>query len=1283
MDLKKGTLINDRYLVEKLLGEGGMGSVYKVRDFVENRTSALKLIKEKIFSNKAIDRFKNEFKLVINLSHRNIIEVYDFDVYKKIDTYFITMEYIQGDNLNRSFYDMSNSNKYDILMQISRGLNYIHSRRIVHFDIKPDNIILIRNEEKDSYQVKIMDFGLASLLEEFTGKVRGTLSYIAPEVMLKKDVDYRADLYSLGMVIYHLFSNKLPFEEYTSIKAIVKAKLDEAFIVEDEFKYLENEFLKNLIIDLCRAKKEDRISNAQQLMNYLETASELDIKSENEKQISDNFNDSYYFDNFGYIKKIQDDYVNFCIRGEKKSGKLNLIVGEVGSGKTLFLKNFNIKAQLNRVPILFISINEEQNTTINIFYRKIIFGLLAYLEDDREKSDLIFSKAIKLIDKNSGAFIEDKTLLFNIKEVLRLVFSNLSKNLSPIILIDNIYNFKDSDNSLFLYLLHLIVKSPIFLVVSVKDEKYNRELIKTYEEIFYLFPSEKFIINRLKKDEVLEYIAALLNVNKKKIDPKLIDEVMKESSGNISLIKNQIQFLINKNYLLLENDFYKYNYFSKDKYTANIYDIYIARLNSLGEKERDILIFINEGLYSGTENDLFGNIIEDKEKLNKALENLTSLNLIDFNRNLKYKKYFIKNKSIHLLIKKVFNTTNKTHFYDKLSDFFLSVTDSKKKSIIKYTYCQIRSSAKIEDKIKVIELGISYCRKTFKEIYLRKFLEYYLNNFELSETKKIKVLKELYLLLIWDKKQNEAIEYYNKTIKLIENKIIESGSLQKKQLNNEISSVYSDCAYFNSSLISTQKRVKYLKKTLSFYSKDLANKSYDFIQNVNKIVIIYFRSGEIEQCSLVIDVLLEKYKKELTEEIIHKLNAIKWFFNYASKIKESEIYEKLVGIFQSLELDNIIPGEDDIAVVITLLNQIVLKKTHFPIKTAEIYIQFSDMKTDKVSEIALYYIYTKFLEKYGKLEKSIKIYNKLEQIIEGYKGIFGILSIVIDRINILAKMKIDKKLIDQNFDKAFSIANRLNNNRSLLQLQTLKINYLLSKGEFREVEISIKSTLKYISDIKFFRAVRNFIFESTFYFYTIKDSESFYEYIDNITSLISSVSNNKTNNDIKLLNKDINSLKALFTLPNAENIEMIVSVINETSYNDIKYILLIKYINNSWGSYKLVNTDFILPVISELIIYYNNNPLIQSYLRSIEYLLKEDYKKSYNEVFKLVKDNFSNGYIFDCYYPILTSLLYFKNISLYKNALYYEEKIEKLIKKLQAQLPYEKRYNFVNKYNIY
>ncbi|MBN2857407.1 MAG: serine/threonine protein kinase, partial [Candidatus Delongbacteria bacterium] len=541
--MEPGSKINDRYEIMRLLGEGGMGNVYLVKDFVENRIVALKLIKEKFFSNKAIDRFKNEFKLVSQLKHPNIIKVYDLDVYKETDTYFFTMEYVEGKDLTTAFPEMTSKEKLEVLLQIARGLNYIHNRHIIHFDIKTDNIFLVKKD--GSFNAKIMDFGLANFAEDFSGKVRGTLVYIAPEVLMKKDIDYRVDLYSLGMVIYYIFSGKLPFDECKSVKEIMKKKLEESFREEPAFESISENFVKNLIKDLCAARREDRINNAQQLILYLETALEMNIREETER-IETIFNNDYY-DKDNLLSELQDEYLNFCLRTEKRTGMLNSIISENGNGKTQLLDTLNIKAQLSRIPSLYLTVEKEQSV-INIFFRKLIFGLIGFLEKNDESRD-VFIKANELID-SEGAFLQDRDILFKTRTVLRRIFDNLSTKQSLMLLVDDIANIEDSGKELMSFVLNLAVTSPIYLVLTVDIDVLESEKcrLKEYEEIYYLIPPKRYYVENLKSGEVRRYIGFLLKTQEENIDERILPYVMKESNGNMFLIKSYLEFLISHKY---------------------------------------------------------------------------------------------------------------------------------------------------------------------------------------------------------------------------------------------------------------------------------------------------------------------------------------------------------------------------------------------------------------------------------------------------------------------------------------------------------------------------------------------------------------------------------------------------------------------------------------------------------------------------------------------------------------------------------------------------------------
>lgn len=220
-----GSTVAGRYQVIEELGEGGMGKVFKVFDTKVKEKVALKLIKPEISADRGtIERFANELRLARKVRHKNVCGM--FDIGEAGGTHYITMEYVQGEDL-RSMIRMSAGltlrTALSIGRQICAGLAEAHSLGIVHRDLKPRNIMI----DKDG-NAKIMDFGIARALREKgttgEGAMIGTPEYMSPEQVEGKETDERSDLYALGVILYEMVTGRVPFQGDTPLSIALKHK---------------------------------------------------------------------------------------------------------------------------------------------------------------------------------------------------------------------------------------------------------------------------------------------------------------------------------------------------------------------------------------------------------------------------------------------------------------------------------------------------------------------------------------------------------------------------------------------------------------------------------------------------------------------------------------------------------------------------------------------------------------------------------------------------------------------------------------------------------------------------------------------------------------------------------------------------------------------------------------------------------------------------------------------------------------------------------------------------
>jgi serine/threonine protein kinase len=225
--VKQGDTIAGRYVVKARLGRGGMGTVYRAHDTALEEDVALKVMApESDLDPDMARRFRSEIRLARRIAHRNVCRIYEYG--EDAGRRFISMELIDGTDVRRLLRErgaLAPVDAYDIAIQVARGLEAIHEAGIIHRDLKTPNIM----RDGDG-RVKVMDFGIAKRLERDasstgltgTGHVVGTPDYMSPEQARAEKLDFRSDVYALGVVVFELFTGQLPFRADTPMAVLLK-----------------------------------------------------------------------------------------------------------------------------------------------------------------------------------------------------------------------------------------------------------------------------------------------------------------------------------------------------------------------------------------------------------------------------------------------------------------------------------------------------------------------------------------------------------------------------------------------------------------------------------------------------------------------------------------------------------------------------------------------------------------------------------------------------------------------------------------------------------------------------------------------------------------------------------------------------------------------------------------------------------------------------------------------------------------------------------------------------
>lgn len=332
--IAQGHMINDRYQIIRMIGEGGMANVYLANDTILNRNVAVKILRGDLADDeKFVRRFQREAIAASSLSHPNIVEMYD--VGEDNGKYFIVMEYIEGRTLKSLIKKrgaLTLSEVIDIMLQLTSGIACAHESYIIHRDIKPQNIMIL-----DDGRVKITDFGIAMALNSNeltqTNSVMGSVHYLPPEQANGSGSTIKSDIYSLGILMYELLTGKVPFKGDNAVEIAIKQMKDKIPSV-CEFNPEIPQSIENVILRACAKNPKNRYDSVSEMYNDILTA--LNPERANELRVTyiypeQDLGETKVMPNLKNLEVKEDTMQDKSFSEKKKINPLNIILIVCGS----------------------------------------------------------------------------------------------------------------------------------------------------------------------------------------------------------------------------------------------------------------------------------------------------------------------------------------------------------------------------------------------------------------------------------------------------------------------------------------------------------------------------------------------------------------------------------------------------------------------------------------------------------------------------------------------------------------------------------------------------------------------------------------------------------------------------------------------------------------------------------------------------------------------------------------------------------------------------------------
>jgi Nif-specific regulatory protein len=339
-------MISSRYEILTEIGSGGIGKVFKAVDRFGGMTVAIKVLLNQ--EGELVRRFKEEFFLLKKFHHPSIVEVYDFGYSDGGEPHF-AMEYVEAEDWKTLLQGSDYSKFLSAILEVCATLDFLHCKRMIHADLKPSNILVTHSSEGQP-RIKFTDFGLAeSDKPKESAWWRGTLGYLAPEIIRGEKYSHQADLYSLGVLVYEIVFGKRPFEE-ESLSELARSHLEKEVVMPDQPTLPAG--LKNLILRLLEKDPIDRFFSAREVSSEIERipgVANQDMKSLLQKSLISSCDFAGREHELSTLKEALS-------KASTGAGSLVLLSGESGIGKTRLLEEFKVRAQIDGASVVKISL---------------------------------------------------------------------------------------------------------------------------------------------------------------------------------------------------------------------------------------------------------------------------------------------------------------------------------------------------------------------------------------------------------------------------------------------------------------------------------------------------------------------------------------------------------------------------------------------------------------------------------------------------------------------------------------------------------------------------------------------------------------------------------------------------------------------------------------------------------------------------------------------------------------------------------------------------------------